>query len=232
MKCFLSVHRWVPLLILLALLLAACDGLGSGDEREPIRPLAVGNYWAYTLDYFVFPTDTFRVEITRAVELPHEGRRVQTFAEQFFNVDGTLRVGWEKLLFNRAEGLYQQGGLAEADTFLTRTLAYKYPAKVGETWPFVRYGYDRFTQKFVITDTLTMTLVATDEEIETPAGTFTCYVYNYSFLPADDVATPWDVYDYFAPGVGNVAQIIRNQPRYDSEGNIVQEAYLYDYRVQ
>jgi len=222
-------HRRLFLLCIGLLLLAACDGLGSGNDREPIRPLAVGNYWAYTVEAPPFPLDSFRVEITRAVELPRDGQPMQTFAEQLFFEDDRPYSASDELYAHGPGGLYRWGRAAETDTLVLRQRTRKYPAEVGEAWPFIRVVYNRSTGQHLVRDTLTMTLVATDEEIETPAGTFTCYVYKYSFLPADDVATPWDVYDYFAPGVGNVAQIIRHP---DDEDTIVQEVYLYDYRVQ
>lgn len=66
-------------------------------------------------------------------------------------------------------------------------------------------------------DTLFVELIATDEVIETPAGIFEAHVYRYYLPPADDdVLFGDDIYDYFVPGVGQVAQIWKT-PNSDEE---------------
>ncbi|HET6569534.1 MAG TPA: hypothetical protein VFG50_16325, partial [Rhodothermales bacterium] len=70
--------------------------------------------------------------------------------------------------------------------------------------------------------------VAKDKPFTTPAGTFRCYVYKFSFLPSDDVAQPWDVYRYYAPDVGNIVEIVTG---HDDSTYVIAQSMLYEYRT-
>ena len=216
--------------------IAACDFLGDEErqERDELLPLAVGNYWAYSTSRLGGAVaDSFTVEISREVRVTYEGEQFTVFAESVRrNAFPPPEHEW--LLGNGEEGLYTMGGIAETDTLVLRSLTRKYPAHVGETWTDIRFAYRQSsTREFEVQDTIAISLHAKAEPFETPLGTFRCHVYKYSFRPADDVLSHWNVYTYYSPGVGLVGEIIKSQaPGRPEEPEIMQETLLYEYRVQ
>lgn len=220
-------------LSLIAGLLASCDVFGGDDDPEVdtsvLLPLAVGNYWAYQttwLDGAI--TDSSTVEITRRMPVTYEGEALTAFAESV-RFNGLPPPEYEWLRGNGEGGLYMMGGIADTDTLVLRKLDRKYPAREGETWSAVRLVYRlSSTREFGVQDTVVVSLESTEEPIETPAGRFKCHVYKYSFRPANDVLEKWDVFEYYTPGVGLVKEVIRGQ----SDGRLLYDTVLYNYRVQ
>lgn len=224
--------RWLFLLLPLLFSLSACDLFGEnnpGSDTSVLLPLAVGNYWAYSTTWLGGAiTDSFTVEITRQVPVTYQGEAFTAFAESV-RLNELSQPEFEWLRGNGEGGLYTMGGIAETDTLVLRKLERKYPAQVGETWATVRLVYRlSSTREFDVEDTVTVSLEAVEESFETPAGRFACHVYKYSFRPADDVVEWWDVFEYYAPGVGLVGEVIRGQ----ADGRLLQETTLYDFRVQ
>ena len=226
-----------PVLALAALLtvglLAGCDSAveegPEGPTPEELFPLEVGNRWHYQTEY-VGILDSVTVEITGALDVEHGGKHYRAYVEQFYyDYEEAARPPYAQLLAAGPGGLYVMGGMAPTDTLIGRYLNRKHPAEVGETWPMVRLSYRWGGERphFAISDTLEATFVTADEELETPAGRFRCYVYKYTYLPADDVASYWDVFDYYAPGVGLVAQI----QRASDSGELKQQMLLYAYEL-
>lgn len=80
-------------------------------------------------------------------------------------------------------------------------------------------------KKFYIKDTVTYSLIAKDETIETPAGKFRCYVYEYVKWPEDDVPDNWHYRHYFSPGIGLVALIVTSE----NEGRVKEKTLLWKY---
>ncbi len=195
---------------------------GAGE----LMPLQAGNYWIYQIWPFATP-DTARAEITRKVSVRIDGVTYEASAFLLpYPVNGP-RPPFEWLYWNGPEGLYWLGGVSETDTFLYKTLLFKYPANVGDSWRVRRINYNEFDGKFYFFDTLVFGLVSKDEEIETPAGTFKCYVYKYRRRPADDVAEEWDYYHYYYPEIGRVAYITRGI----SDNRIIDRMYLISHFV-
>lgn len=145
-----------------------------------------------------------------------------------YYLQGGTKPEFEWLHWNGDNGLYWLGGISTGDSLFIKTLGYKYPAEVGESWLVPILAYSRYENRFYIRDTLRFHVVATNEEIETPAGKFNCYVYKFSRKPADDVSQSWDYYDYYYPGVGLVGSISRGQ----SDQRITDKSVLYDYQVR
>ena len=229
------MRRLLLSLPLLLLTLASCDLLGDdeGEERErELMPLAVGNYWAYSSWYLQEAlSDSFQVVVTREVTITEGGSPHQAFAWSYRFGESQEPLEW--LYRNDQDGLRVAGGVTDTDTLVLdhAALEYKYPAEVGEAWPSVRLGY-RSDEGIVVVDTIVVSLIATDEPFDTPLGTFTCYVYRFSFSPAEDVAASWNVYRYYVPGVGNVGEVIRSQIPGETESmDVTAKSVLYDYRV-
>ncbi|MBI3580437.1 MAG: hypothetical protein HY089_13615 [Ignavibacteriales bacterium] len=212
-----NFFRVIPLL-----LLAHCESPLPPEEMGELMPSETGNYWFYQVWNFTAP-DTFKGEITRQVEVTIDGEKHLASAYTSY-LPNNWRPSYEWLYWNGPDGLYQLGGITKTDTFLYKTLMFKYPAKVGESWSFKRiyYGYD---QKFHFFDTLTVSLLGKNEEIDTPAGKFKCYAYTYRKRPADDVFEEWDYYYYYYAGIGEVAYITRGV----SDGRIIDRRYLISH---
>ncbi len=230
MKANFSLLR----MILLCVLLASCDhGMNSVPEpmpepelvceqaQEELMPLEVGNYWVYQIWPFITP-DTVIAEITRKVPVTIAGITYEASAlSPLYPVNG-VRPPLEWLYWNGPCGLYWLGGIAENDTLLYKTLLYKYPAEVGESWKTVRISYV-YDLGFYFLDTLTVSLVSKNETISTPAGDFNAYVYSYRKHPSDDIAGELNYYHYFIPELGRVAYITRWA---DEEARILDRMYL------
>jgi hypothetical protein len=232
---FLCFLRRLPLpafitAAIVVILTAGCDTTGSAQAEGDLLPLTPGNYWAYALTVSGLngglPIDSFRVEITREVAIETTEQSIRGFGRiRPLGPDYPLA---EYVYQNRTRGLHLTGALAPNDTLFVDQLALAYPTEVGARWDVISWGFHFADRKFVAVDTLTIELVADEELIETPAGGFRCLVYRYSYLPAEDTATRWDVYEYWSPNVGQVAEIVRSQ----SDNRLVQESLLYDYSIR
>ena len=150
--------------------------------------------------------DTIRTTVTREVQIEHESEIISAFARS------TIDLSLESVYGNGDDGIYRYGGIAATDTLTMRNLQFPYPAQVGQNSTIVRLNFDvEDTQEWEIYDTLHVALVAIDEEIVTPAGTFLTHIYKYYLPPPSDVLYGDFIYSYMAPGVGQVAQIHRRE---------------------
>jgi hypothetical protein len=183
-------------------------------------PLTVGNYWTYLVVLNYGTPDTVIMEITRQISVSHEGETFLAWARTDYPC-GSTRPDYEWLFWNGINGLYILGGISAVDTFVINNLELKFPAEIGDSWPVPNVKYSYSDEKFYISDTLNYSLVAKDDELQTPAGNFKCYVYKYSVKPADDVLEYWDYYEYYSIGTGLVGIIVRGQ----SDDRII-ERYL------
>jgi hypothetical protein len=230
MKAKFHLFKIIPLFVFLA----QCDHIvNSGPEPIPelkcepsasgeLMPLEAGNYWVYQIWPFITP-DTVITEVTRKVPVKINGETYEASAvSPPYPIHGARPVV-EWLYWNGPCGLYWLGGIAESDTFLYKTLLFKYPAEVGESWTTVRINYEPYFRGFYFFDTLTVSLVSKEETITTPAGEFKCYLYSYRKRPDDDVYLMWDYYHYFIPDLGRVAYITKDA---DEEAMVKDRMYL------
>lgn len=213
------------------LALGACDSPGAEPDDRPLVPLAVGNSWTFASWYLDESwADTFRVEITgeRTVRIDGADRRA---FEQTLHRGGPSPYRW--LYGNEPDGLHLYGGVSDTDTLLEGGLYLKYPARKGERYPFKRLAYHP-DLGFYVSHTLTMHVVTTDTTITVGGRPLRCYGYRFRYRPADDVGEQWDVYEYYSPGAGHVAEVIRTYDPIvpDVHNTIKQQSTLIDYRVQ
>ena len=188
------------------------------EEPEFLVPLDVGNYWeyiGYTFsgdDIIEGLTDSFRVEITDKMTVNYEGESYDAAVQSIFypvwNQEPDI-IKW--LYWNGENGLYLLGGISQTDMLIKKILYFNYPVEVGEEWMYPRPVFDMLNLEFFIYDTLTITCVGKNEPFETRAGTFKCYVYKYTRISSDDAVFIWDYYFYYAPGIGQVGSIIRDE---------------------
>lgn len=196
------------------------------NTRE-LMPLQAGNIWYYQVWAFATPF-TARAEIARKVPLTIGGVSYDASAYLIPYPTNIEPPPFAWLYWNGPDGLYWLGGISPTDTLLYKTLLFKYPAEVGESWRVIRINYDDYEEKFYFDDTLTVSLVSKNEIIETPAGKFKCHVYSYRKRPADDVSVKWDYYHYYLPGLGRIAYITRSS----DDQSIRDRILLSDYKVK
>jgi hypothetical protein len=204
------LNRYVGLLcMLLSILFSGCYILEPDEPvSDVLQPLAVGNWWEYEILRPQWPNPhqgTVREIVSEKLNVHINGVVYPTVA---WNAD----INWEDfpeykwLARNGDEGLYLMGGIAETDTFFMNELQYKYPAEVGESWQAPRLAFSRFDFKFYIADTLEVTLVDINKEVNAPAGNFRCYVYYFRVPIADDVLGYFGYYQFYSPRLGLVRQ--------------------------
>lgn len=182
----------------------------SGNSKNEILPLAVGNKWVY------FALSTYGAIDTVTTEVIDTGKgRVKAYGVNYrFNEEPIPDFQW--IYWNCPDGLVGAGGISSRDTLIVKSLMLKYPGVVGDSLLVPNVSYS--DGQFYVKDTLTHFLVSTDDSITTPFGTFTgCYVYNYKESQGEDVAGFDDIFDYYVPGIGLVGEIVRtliwNVPR-------------------
>ncbi|GIV58050.1 MAG: hypothetical protein KatS3mg042_1777 [Rhodothermaceae bacterium] len=174
---------------------------------------------------YVGLVDTFRVQIVDTFPFRVVGKTQQAFV--WTRGRGEMETKW--LMQNREDGLHFVGGVNEQDTLLLseNTLRLRYPAEVGDRWTAYRLSYDWDEGSFSSMP-LDYELLSTAAPYQTPAGEFICYQYHFRFRPAEDVFEEWDVYEYYAPGVGRVAEVIKGS----FDGRVIQTTELLSYHVQ
>lgn len=224
----MRIHFHFVRLLPLFFLFAHCGSpVEPPSNHGELMPMEAGNYWIYQTWPFATP-DTARAEITRKVSVTIDGVTYEASAFLLpYNVKGT-RPPFEWLYWNGPDGLYWLGGIAATDTLLYKSLLFKYPAKVGESWTAIRINYDSVYEKFYFFDTLSVSLVSKNEAIETPGGGFNCYVYSYR-RQLSDIAVPLNYYHYYVPGLGRVAYITRWD---DEAADILDEMYLISHELK
>lgn len=212
------------------LAIAGCDIFGTDEQSETVlQPLAVGNRWDMLL-YYGSSVDTFSIVIEEEVTVTNGDTYLNAFAQAYFFNGHPDPMGMKYLYANRPDGLYQIGVMTETDTLILNNLVYPYPADIGVTGSIIRYRYDRWdTQEFEVFDTLTVELIDTARKIVTPVDTFASYVYKFYYPPSIHESVGANVYHYFVPGVGQVAQIVRNENIYE---HIERKRLLFNYELK
>jgi hypothetical protein len=202
-------HRHHVILLapaIVALFIAGCkkDDATTAPESPAhvIMPLAVGKEWHYADTSFGqsgSSTVTYNtLAIVGSSEVQYQGSPVQLY---HYNWQPPSPQVGKMLVCNDAAGLCSYGALtAIGTTILGKDLMVKYPAVVGDNWR--RAGLRIYTNGSVTaSDTITITCVATNETLVTPAGTFHCYVYSYQNL---DTTVQIESRNYYAVDIGSV----------------------------
>ncbi|MBC8346450.1 MAG: hypothetical protein ISR82_00490 [Candidatus Marinimicrobia bacterium] len=234
------MKRPLLFLILLACLFISCDKPPKYEQcdgccllaEDGLVPLSVGNYWAYQQKAYLGEdiiiegsTVTFYGEIVGDTIITFDGHSHQTAIWNWFNPPSHDPTPYKWLYSNCKDGLFRVGGIAPVDTLFRKNLYLKYPTQLGDKWEFPLLTYDFHTKEFLFTDTLTYTCMATNEPFETPAGSFSCYVYHYRKKQAEDVLTISDIYLYYVPGLGRVGSELKDN------GVLKYRQVLYDYHL-
>lgn len=189
------------------------------EEVDGLIPFNVGNSWSYIQyvcsdsacnNVFQGLTDSAIFKISEKKDVEIEGKLYNAAIREIYFPSTGQTSDYKWLFFNQVDGLYLLGGISSSDTLLKRILQLKYPVNAGESWQVPRLVYDLIERRFLIEDTLTYTCISTNEQFETPAGAFDCYVYHHRIRPADDINDYWDYYEYYNLEIGHVGTIIKS----------------------
>lgn len=202
-------------LIALVILVSHCDsnsGIDPNPEKELVcttepvegvlQPLSEGSYWKFNFFDGTRLADSIRFDVLKEVSLFVGGKTITAFETTDINASDTAFV-YRSYLSNGLGGLFTNGRIAEGDTLVINKLMYPFPTFVGEE--FKRPILDVKDGTVVADRSSSMTVISVDEEVETPAGTFTAIVYRKYAPPPSDVALGSFLDFYYAPGIGFVA---------------------------
>jgi hypothetical protein len=143
------------------------------------------------------------MEITGSLTVLFEGGKYTAMKMAFYGLNEP-RPEYEWLYWSGPDGVYAMGGVSPTDTFVVKELELKYPATVGDRWRYHSVSYSLSRRKFYIGDTLTYSLAAKDVPVVTPAGTYKCFVYQFSKRYSDDILAVYDFKYYYAPCIGHI----------------------------
>jgi hypothetical protein len=225
MKTFTSV-----VLILVVALLGSCkkknDGEPAPTGHSAIMPLTVGNYWEFIDSTFsnnkVVSVDTTRISIINSKNITYQGKSYHVY---FWNWDVVGIANMSFFASNESDGLYFFGGTnGKEDFIMTKSLNYKFPVQVGETWDCIDVGYSPSDSTFEILDTLQIECVSINTAFKTHAGEFSCYAYHvipsssksmspfltglYGIASPDNYAVDYTA--YLKPGFGYIGSITKS----------------------
>jgi hypothetical protein len=164
-------------------LCAFLSGLGCSTSTEPsslppLMPLAVGNKWIHTL----FSYDTSGVLQHEWQDSIYISRDTLIDGERWYIRPVNRDLG---AYTNRETGLWYR--LLGPTITMEPQLVHKYPARIGDSYPFA--GSD-----------VQETVISLSQTVTTPAGSFSCLVYQV--LDSTWMASK-RLY-FMAPGVGPV----------------------------
>ena len=174
--------------------------VGCNSSTEPPSPniiwnLQIDNNWTFIDSLYVEDSifvDTVFVEITKQIQFEQQNEIITAscLQESIYSEINKSDSTTSHLFKNEDDGLFSYGKLIEsADTTyleIAKNLQFKFPVEIGDIWLF---------------DTDNMECVDTSENIITPYGNFSCYVYK---LTGQNEIT----YYYCVPYIGIVGKII------------------------
>ncbi len=200
------------LMCALAFVLLSCDATSPIEpdpdpkpDPEPLQdgiwPLRVGASWTYKRVTPGFPkVDTIKFVVPRKFVSKQTGEEsyfIHRYDNGFIR-DTTYQWTWS----NRNDGLYQTAILSASDTMDVSMNHRPYPATLGTVGGDIFVSFE--TEKITPVDTLLSPLISTNETLETPAGSFTTYVYR-TVLPKHPQTNFGKILRaYLAPHVGVV----------------------------
>ncbi|MBC8345618.1 MAG: hypothetical protein ISR82_01200 [Candidatus Marinimicrobia bacterium] len=211
-------HQYIS--IVFFIIIFTTSGCENNNEKpnNTLVPLSVGNYWAYEQKVYSGEdhvieglTDSLYGEIVGDTTVILDGQSYHSAIWGWFNPPTYNPRPYKWLYTNGDSGLYILGAVSPKDTLFKKHLYLKYPAQKEDKWEHANLVYDHYTQTFLFADTLTYTCIATNQDFETPIGTFSCYVYHYQRKLAEDISGISDFYLYYAPGIGRVGAELKDR---------------------
>ena len=219
----------------LMILVSHCDsnsGIDSDPEKELVcstesvagvlQPFSVGSYWKYSVFGGADPSDSVRIDVTASASVLVDEETISSFEVIKTRIAASPFVE-HQLFSNGPDGLYTNGRILESGTLYLNLRMYPFPTFVGEE--FQRPILEERDGKLVADRSATLTVISVDEEVITPAGSFSTIVYQQYIRPPSDVTYGDYVRIYFAPGIGPVANRLLGEPSL----NLKYEQLLAEY---
>ena len=151
----------------------------SPDNFKELWPLKVGNFWKYVKSTNL-DSSFWKLEVIGTKKIQDEEVQVVLWENLKENYRDTI------LYRSEDDGIY---GFEKGKKFLL----FKYPVKTGDKWSFVEEGEVK--------------CISTNTQIQTPAGKFSCIVYQFSRKEEDNTLKIY-LNVYMHPGVGWIASEI------------------------
>jgi hypothetical protein len=170
-------------------------------ESKDLIPLRIGNEWIYTDSIFdngKVTTKEATGRITKLNTVKFDFKEYKYFTQTEYDSQnkqvGRIFIG------NEPDGLYNYGSKTEPEFISFRDLLLRYPVELNSSWNTIYHFFDDVRYHFY-DDTCDVKCVAVKELITVPAGTFSCYKYQYTLK--DDIK----IEEYWKIGTGMVAYI-------------------------
>ena len=209
----------IQVFVLIGLLLCSCDK--HKDSPLPLLPLNVGNSWKY--EYTLYYGETPYSQIDE-IEIKYSN-----------TIDGITGYSFEEysegspvtLMNNDAEGncnayFFDNGSLIQS------TLVYKKDAKKGDHWEYKVVVFPDEDDSEYNIEQYSMTCVAVDTLITTPAGNFNCIGFSYDYGEAGEgEKSDMTMVNYLSENVGIVKTVYYNQGI-----GLYSEGVLIDYHIK
>lgn len=182
------------------------------NSNEELFPLKVGNTWQYIDTMYTENGDflyaeTSKLGITGSAEINYATNKVKVYYWNWYNM-GTNQPRDEKWLASvENSSLYFYGGrYFDVDFVFFKSLQFKYPVSVNETWKRSVFSSNSSDSTFEYAGDLDMSCISINEKLKTPYGEFNCIVYHYKTTSLYGDA---DAYFYASKGYGYVGLIVK-----------------------
>jgi hypothetical protein len=231
------------LVLLISLVLTSCHNSTEppiDENKGPLIPLAVGNYWVYqqyTLNndgsilYAEKLLSGFKISDTLSVTL--NGEKQITFQCSICDSSANWTSSEARLIYIGKDGIYY-AGIADNDTLKLsfNDLMFKYPATKGEETLAHTFYVDIFGNFLNIPDSISnsYSCISMDSIFSTPIGNFSCIVYKLQ-LTLDNVFYLGDLYYFLKPGLGLVGTVFMAYSYYSNEHYYAIKNVLVDYKL-
>jgi len=199
------------------------------NYMNPLYPGNVGTYWQYKYFFnsqlgeedtgwvyngFIsfsinfndgsWSEDSFKVEIEnkRFICLNDTTYECNIHTGYPLNLTDSNLIRWA--YWNGNDGIYSMGLYNNTDSLFHKGLYIKYPLIKGDNWKdkiVITDGYAFYLFEFTVNE-----CISEMEIINTPAGSFPCYVI-YRREEPEDVGGYYDYYEYYSPNVGLVCSV-------------------------
>ena len=199
------------LVFILLTVFANCSDEGSPTLPPPpdpaICPLTIGNTWTYVDSVWqggppVIFSSSVRITGDTIVTVDLADYEVY----RWVHYDSLNQEQTTLFVRNESFGLWELGIECPIDTLTYRQLNAKYPAEIGDTW--LKSWYRCGMGQIMGFPAGTAQCLAVDSLYTTPAGTFSCYLYQEEYdLPIFGLYT---ICMYYAPNIGIVAMEIQS----------------------
>jgi hypothetical protein len=183
------------------------------QDAQPavLMPLEVGNFWEFdVVRNNGVSEDPVRIEILEKTDFVLDSETGPIFASDIYNI-GKETPQTLDLWQNQEGGTALVGRINDFDTLIVNGHLKPFPAPGPTSTYFRSFRLDPETGIYQLVDSTAFPLISINEVVETPAGTFSTYVFKWFIPPTGDITLGKEILYHWAPGVGEVARFWRNE---------------------